>query len=76
MEPARYSIVIHDVLVVDVKERLKYHWISGKGAEALFRSESLGWYITLIGSREALYIGDTKPNIAADDLVTIRIEKQ
>ena len=34
---------------------------------------SQGWYITLEGSRESIYVGDTKPDLAENQKVTVAI---
>ena len=34
---------------------------------------SLGWFVTLDGSRESMYVGDTKPDLTVGQDVTVTI---
>lgn len=76
MEPVRYSLVIQHIRVVDVYERIKSVYVTGVGKDAIFDCKSLGWWVRLLGSREAIYAGDSKPSLEAGDLVTVRITKE
>jgi hypothetical protein len=70
------SIVIRSVLVQSVTERFDTKWVCGLGKEAIFRKESMGWYIRLEDSWEALFVGYEEPNITAGDRVKITITKE
>lgn len=76
MESIESAIVIRNVSVVRIEERFQSRYDYGHGKEAVFSSLSLGWYIVLKGSMEAMYAGDTRPNLLEGELVTVRIEKQ
>jgi hypothetical protein len=34
---------------------------------------SIGWYVTLEGSRESIYLGDNKPDLVINQKVTVSI---
>lgn len=62
-------------VVKRVEERFYDKWTGGVGAEAKHESISLGWYVTFLGSWEALYFGPNKPELASGDRVTITFER-
>ncbi len=63
-------------LVASVKEHTKSVYMSGFGKDAVFIEESLGWFLHLNGSHEALYLGKVKPNLNRGDIVSIIIQKE
>jgi hypothetical protein len=70
--PIRY--VVHST-VVKVEERFTRDYVDGIGDNARFTERSLGWYVYLQGSYEALHVGASKPAWAFRDRVKITIEK-
>ena len=50
-------------------------YISGIGPDAIFTEKSLGWFVYLKGSHEALHLGPERPTLAKGDKVKITVEK-
>lgn len=63
--------------VVEVVEEFKPAYVigSGIGKDAEFVNQSLGWFVYLKGSHEALHLGPDKPTLAKGDKVKITVEK-
>ena len=61
--------------VEDVAERFRSEYVSGKYPDAIFRSVSMGWFLHLEGSYEALGLGPDKPDFQVGDKVEIIIQK-
>lgn len=59
--------------VIAIEEKFKQRWLGGIGHVAEFAHDSMGWYVSLEGSYEALFVGTTKPNIKLGDHAEIRI---
>lgn len=78
MEPAEAPMkyIVHDVLVERVYEHKHQKWIGGVGKEATFEYVSMGWFVLLTGSHEALHVGHSEPNLKPGDLVRITIERE
>ena len=72
MEPPKDTIAF-SAKVVKVEQRFKRNYVNGVGKEAQFTEETLGWFVALAGSHEALRCGDTKPNISKGDIALVRI---
>ncbi len=68
-------IIKFSSIVDQVEERFRSRYISGVGNTATFNKVSLGWFIHLRGSYEALYIGNERPELLQGDKVTISIIK-
>lgn len=68
----RYAIT---TTVVRVYERTKEVYLGGIGKEAVFREESLGWFVHLFGSDESIFLGTEKPDFEAGDKIKITFEK-
>ncbi len=66
--------VIHSE-VVNVEEQKVPCYVSGIGAGATFIEKSLGWFVYLKGSHEALGLGAERPTLAKGDKVKITVEK-
>lgn len=62
--------------VLDIRERKREIWISGVKDEAKFRTESLGYFVLLEGSHEAICLGTEPPELKVGDRVKITIEKE
>ncbi len=67
--------IINDVFVQNVHESKYKAHVSGIGDNAVFTEQSNGWFVTLAGSYEALWIGFEKPDLKHGDLVRIIIER-
>lgn len=61
--------------VLDVEHRFKRVHVTGAGADAIFKNISIGWFVLLKGSWEALYLGAEQPDLVAGDRVRILISK-
>jgi hypothetical protein len=61
--------------ITNVEERFKPKYVSGFGADVVMERISLGWFLSLLGSYEAIHMGFEKPNFQKDDKVRITIEK-
>lgn len=61
--------------VEEAEERFRNVHAHGVGPNAVFMSESLGWYITFTNSYESLCVGKEKPFLERGDAVNIIIEK-
>ena len=61
--------------VEDVREHFNKVHVSGSGADAVFRNQSLGWYVRFEGSDECLYFGETRPELDVGDKVKISFER-
>lgn len=60
--------------VVKITEHKYNQWIKGVGNEAVFQVISLGWFVTLEGSHESIFVGWFKPRIRFGSMATITIE--
>lgn len=60
MEPAQSAIVVYTE-IISMEEHFSQEYISGSGAEAVFKKTSLGWYANFEGSYELLFMGKDKP---------------
>lgn len=69
------SWTIPRVLVLNVEERKRSLHVSGTGADAIFRLESVGWFAQFEGSYESLFLGTEKPDLDKGDRVNITITK-
>ena len=56
-----------------VEERFSQRWVSGTGSAALFKQNSLGWWIVI--DQLAIHAGPDKPDFEAGELVKLSIEK-
>lgn len=72
VSPARYVIAS---VVQRVEERIIKEYTKGFGKDTVFTPKSLGWYVLLAGSYEAIYVGDEVPTLNAGDKVRVTIEK-
>lgn len=72
---APMKFVIERVLVERVEERFHREYQHGIGKDAVFKNISLGWFLVLRGSHEAIYVGNESPKILGGDSVQITIEK-
>lgn len=76
MESAQATVIkIPRVPVMRVEERQHTHYVQGHGESAVFHNVSLGFFLILFGSYEALYVGNEPPDIKIGDTVTITITK-
>lgn len=66
--------VTHTTAIL-VEERFKRIWVSGVGSAAKFETQSLGWFLWLTGSHEAIHLGYEKPAFQTGDRVKITFEK-
>lgn len=65
---------VFPIQITDVIERklTKHH--SGFGKDAIFTTESSGWYLQ-INKSTTIYVGKEKPNFAAGDKANLIIER-
>lgn len=61
--------------VVRIEERKARDYVKGFGGNAEFLERSLGWFMFLAGSYEAIYIGPTKPDFKFNDRIKITFER-
>ena len=61
--------------VIGVNEQYRKVWQSGIGNETVFREHSLGWFLHLEGSNEAICLGTERPIFKVGDEIKITIEK-
>jgi hypothetical protein len=61
--------------VLKLEERHVSRYISGFGDSATFQDVSIGWFLHLEGSYEALFLGMEKPGMQTGDEVKITLEK-
>lgn len=69
------TVYVINSKVEDVREHFSKTHVSGHGADATFRNESLGWYVLFEGSGECLYFGETRPELSVGDKVKITFER-
>jgi hypothetical protein len=66
--------------ITGVKQHFEYtNWrLENVGGEKQRACDqvSIGWYITLEGSRESIYLGNTKPDLVKNQRVTVSITPQ
>ena len=75
MEPTQEPLVVQFVArVIAVNEKKYKQWLGGVGKEATFNEISLGWFVSLEGSHESLFIGFLKPSIRIGSMAIITIE--
>lgn len=61
--------------ITAIEERKDRRYLSGIGDEAVFTDISLGWFLFLTGSHEAIHVGMEKPDLRVGDKMKITIEK-
>lgn len=61
--------------VIGVAEQFRDVWASGIGKETVFHKRSLGWFLHLEGSNEAICLGTERPIFKVGDEIKITIEK-
>ena len=61
--------------VLKVENRVTSKWSHGVGDKAVFVDESIGFYVLLEGSHEAIHVGFEPPGFATGDRVKITFEK-
>jgi len=72
MEPTSFSLMF-PTRVQSVEEKKHNNWIRGFGKDAIFEEVSLGWFVCLTGSHEAMFAGTKKPPIEPGDFAGVRI---
>jgi hypothetical protein len=75
MSGVELTVYVINSVVEDVREHFRKVHVSGSGADATFRNQSLGWYVLFEGSQECLYFGETQPELKAGDKVKISFER-
>jgi hypothetical protein len=60
--------------VTDIFERKIQKHSSGLGKDAIFTTESIGWYIQL-GGVITVHVGDAAPAFTKGDKITMTLEK-
>lgn len=77
MEPATKPITMYTILtyVSRVEQRIESVYIGGVGADAAFTKHSTGWYLSIEGSHEAIYIGKEQPELKYGDKIKISIKR-
>jgi hypothetical protein len=70
------TYTIPNVRVIDCREYFTERHQSGQGPSAVFVKVSLGWFVQLEGSHEALYLGRERPEIVSGDRVTVKLIKE
>jgi len=68
----RYSI---PATVTRVFQRERRAHISGHGADAIFESRGLGWYVRL-DDQVSICLGQDKPDLVEGDRVNVILEKR
>lgn len=61
--------------ITSVEEEFQPCWLSGFGSGAIFENRSMGWFVYLEGSYEALHVGKEKPELQKGDRIKITLEK-
>lgn len=59
--------------VISIQEHSHSKWVSGAGSNAVFETVSLGWFLLLEGSYEAIYAGGVRPNLNIGDPIVVDI---
>lgn len=75
MGPVDTSYIIRSQ-VLGLQEQKISQWKSGIGPDAIFKEMSNGWFLHLVGSHEAIFLGLAKPDFEAGDIVTLTIKKE
>lgn len=71
-ERVRYTV---QAKIVYIEEHFRPRYIAGIGKDATFDQESLGWFILLDGSHEAIQVGRDKPDWKKGETVRISFER-
>lgn len=61
--------------VIKVEERFRKRYIKGVGDKAEFETESLGFFLWMKGSHEAMHLGFEDPGFNVGNKLKITIEK-
>lgn len=67
-----YTVLAH---VAKVDEAFARDHVSGTGPDAIFTKRSLGWYVIFVGSTEAIYFGESRPQLNPGDKVKVTFER-
>lgn len=69
-------IVTRTARVVTICEHFTRRHVSGVGASAVMEDVSRGWFLSLSGSYESLWVGDARPEgITVGDCVRVSLER-
>lgn len=66
-------MIVTRMKVLKVEERFRKRWVSGAGPDAVFREESLGWFVVADGG--TMSVGPEEPEFMAGDVVRLSIGK-
>ena len=61
--------------IAKVEEKIARRWMHGSGNDAVFEQDSHGWWAVFESCPASMYLGTTKPALAAGDSVRIILEK-
>lgn len=67
---------IFRAIVLKVEERFNKAHVSGSGPDALFNDISIGWWVTLSGSRNAQFFGMAPIDLKVGDAVETTVMKR
>lgn len=67
--------IIIPTTITAIEEHKQQDYVSGVGDSATFKERSLGWFLFLQGSHEAIHVGMEKPDLRVGDKMKITIEK-
>jgi hypothetical protein len=69
------AVIRFNSKIEKLEQRSYKVWIKGHGRDAVFEDIPIGWFMHIQGSGEALYVGDSKPDMNVGDAVVLSISK-
>ncbi len=73
VSPIRYRF---SAVVKTVEERFEQIWVSGTQKDAVFRDNSLGWWVIFQGWPSAMFFGAERPDFEAGDVIDMTVCKR
>ncbi len=73
VSPIRYRF---SAVVKTVEERFEQIWVSGTQKDAVFRDNSLGWWVIFQGWPSAMFFGAEQPDFEAGDVIDMTARKR
>lgn len=62
-------------VIKSVEHKFVKQWLRGTGNDAVFKEQSIGYYVVFTSCPASMYLGDSEPSLRAGDRVRLTIEK-
>ena len=62
--------------IVKLEERFEHFNWRRVGGDTFYDTRSIGWWMSLEGSRESLFVGTSKPDLEAGEVIKVSFSKR